>query len=243
MPKASSLDQYKIPAFKRKRGLAAKARRKRAPVTALEKRIAGIPVVKQRRKVARGRSVATSLSRGRRNIAGSGDLYGAERMSVVEREVSYGGSQSVFENSGVSYNGSYGGSLQGGFSSPLVGDGSSGTSESSMNYGGASYVNDESSWGAAKSSDELLAFRQMRPCGKIEGYIDKIEVAIVTVTSSIRKGDRLVFEAMDGGLFEQTLESMQINREDVVTAYNGDDVGIKVLAEPRKGGLVYRVSE
>ncbi len=175
MPKVSSPDRFKIPAFQRKRSLAAKARRVCKPATAFERKEAGVSVVKPKRVCVRRRRVTSS--------------------PLVER-------------SGVGES----------FSSPLLEDLPAG--------------------GGPRAS--RAAFREMRRCGVVEDFFDKISVVAVRVTSSIRIGDRLVFETEDG-LFEQVVDSMQINRKDVVTAYNGDDLGIKVLARPKKNGSVHKV--
>ncbi|MBU1992423.1 translation elongation factor-like protein [Patescibacteria group bacterium] len=81
----------------------------------------------------------------------------------------------------------------------------------------------------------------MRICGECEGYFDKIDVAIVILSGTLRVGDRVVFETSTG-LFEQVVESMQINRKNVQIARPGSDIGMKVYIEPRKGGTVYRVT-
>lgn len=83
-------------------------------------------------------------------------------------------------------------------------------------------------------------FREMKLCGRCDGYFDKIEVAIVKVTSPIRKGDTIIFEK-DEGLFEQEITSMQINRKDVSLARSGDDIGLKVFLKPKVGTSVYKV--
>lgn len=82
--------------------------------------------------------------------------------------------------------------------------------------------------------------REMRICGKCEGFFDKIDVAVLKLTCSLRKGDRILFETSEG-LFEQGVSSMQIDREDVSIAYVGDDIGLKVELHPKVGGLVYKV--
>lgn len=202
MPKTPSLDQYKIPAFQRKRSLAAKARRSAKPVTALERRIAGVPVVKSKRVVA--------------------------RRAVSRRRVS---SEPTYSS----------------YSSPLVDDAPSyeaPTYESPSRYlGGSSYGSESSLFESESSSSsaDLPDLREMRLCGKCEGYLEKIQVAIVMVSAPLRVGDRVIFESESGGLFEQNLGEMQINREDVMTAYSGDDVGMKVKAVPKKNGNVYKV--
>jgi hypothetical protein len=195
MPKASSLDTYKVPAYQRKRSLSAKARRVCKPVTALERMKAGVPFVKK--KVTRRRRVARSS-------------YDYDEPVSYERP--------SYES--PSYE------RQDTFSQPLLGADS---------YNEPSYREEPS-----HSSSSGPAFREMRLCGKVSGYLNKIEVAIVEVSSSIRAGDKLIFES-EYGLFEQTVDSMQINHENVVTAYSGDSIGLKVFAEPKNNGNVYKV--
>ena len=202
MPKVSSPDRFKIPAFQRKRSLAAKARRVCKPATAFERKEAGVSVIKTR--VAR------------RRMTRSGVGSGFERREI-------GGVSGVGES----------------FSSPLLDDlraegGLRALQEDLPAEGGPRASEEE------KLSRSGAAVREMRRCGVVEDFFDKISVVAVRVTSSIRIGDRLVFETEDG-LFEQVVDSMQINRKDVVTAYNGDDLGIKVLARPKKNGSVHKV--
>lgn len=82
--------------------------------------------------------------------------------------------------------------------------------------------------------------REMKTCGICEGYFDNIEVAIIRVTSPIRKGDILIFEKQDG-LFEQEASSIQINRKDITLATTGSEIGLKVAMKPLVGGQVYKL--
>lgn len=86
------------------------------------------------------------------------------------------------------------------------------------------------------------AFREMKICGVCEGYFDKIEVAIVKVTSPIRVGDSIIFEKHEG-LFEQEVKSMQIDRKDITLATTGSEIGLKVHQKPTVGAPVYKVVE
>jgi len=86
------------------------------------------------------------------------------------------------------------------------------------------------------------AFREMKTCGVCEGYYEKIEVAIVRVTSPLRVGDSIVFEKPDG-LFEQEIKSMQLDRQDITLATTGSEIGLKVLQKPTVGSPVYKVIE
>lgn len=87
---------------------------------------------------------------------------------------------------------------------------------------------------------KLTKVREMTVCGICEGFFDKIDVAIVRVTSAIREGDRIIFEKSDG-LFEQSVKSMQIDRKDVKLAKTGSDIGLKVAFKPTVGTQVYKV--
>ena len=90
------------------------------------------------------------------------------------------------------------------------------------------------------SSKRTSGIREMKLCGICEGYFDKIDVAIIKVTSPIRKDDIIIFEKQDG-LFEQKVTSMQINRKDVSLATTGSEIGMKVPMKPQVGGSVYKV--
>jgi hypothetical protein len=85
-------------------------------------------------------------------------------------------------------------------------------------------------------------FREMKTCGICEGYYEKIEVAIVRVTSPLRVGDSIIFEKQEG-LFEQEIKSMQIDRKDINLATTGSEIGLKVLQKPTVGSPVYKVLE
>ncbi len=91
-------------------------------------------------------------------------------------------------------------------------------------------------------SSRKSEFREMKTCGICEGYYDKIQVAIVRVTSPLRVGDSIIFEKQDG-LFEQEIKSMQIDRRDITLATTGSEIGLKVLQKPTVGSPVYKVLE
>jgi len=217
MPKVQ-VDQYRVPAFQRKRSLSAKARRVSKPVTALERMRAGMSFVKvpKKRTVGVGRASRAGGSRADASRLGVSRIGAVRADASVEDEPMFGSSRVLSSGGGSSGSGGGFGAL---FSSPIVEK-----VDESMSRDGC-------------SSDEV---REMRTCGKIVGYLEKIQVVLVELNSSVRAGDRLVFES-EYGLFEQTLSSMQIDHEDVPVAYSGDSIGAKVLKEPRKGGNVYKV--
>ena len=83
-------------------------------------------------------------------------------------------------------------------------------------------------------------FREMQICGQCEGYFDKIDVAIIKLTSPLRAGDTIIFE-QEGGLFEQKANSIQIDRKNVALAKTGSDIGLKVIRKPKIGTPVYKI--
>jgi len=76
--------------------------------------------------------------------------------------------------------------------------------------------------------------------GKITHYFDKIQVGII----EIEKGKLAVGETIHvkGATtdFEQVIESMQIEHEQVDKAKKGDAIGLKVKDKVREGDEVYR---
>jgi hypothetical protein len=93
---------------------------------------------------------------------------------------------------------------------------------------------------ASAVSELAPELRKMKLIGICEGYFGKIDVAIVTLSKMLKVGERVLFETKDG-LFEQEVDSMQINRKDVAQAKAGSDIGMKVKSEPIKNGKVYKV--
>ena len=76
--------------------------------------------------------------------------------------------------------------------------------------------------------------------GKVSNFFTNISVALIEVSSELKVGDNLSFEGSTTN-FEQPLESMQINREEVTEAGPGDHIGIKVKERVRTGDQVFKV--
>lgn len=79
--------------------------------------------------------------------------------------------------------------------------------------------------------------------GKITHFFDKILVAVLKVEEeSVNVGDKIRIGEFGVGV-EQTIESMQVNHENVNSAKTGDEVGLKVNSTVKSGDIVYKVSE
>lgn len=74
--------------------------------------------------------------------------------------------------------------------------------------------------------------------GKITHYFSKIGVGVVELTSNLKIGDVIVI-AGHGHEFEQKVDSMQVEHEQVTEAKAGDAVGMKVDQPVKEGDLVY----
>ncbi|OGY10609.1 MAG: hypothetical protein A3A58_02845 [Candidatus Blackburnbacteria bacterium RIFCSPLOWO2_01_FULL_41_27] len=78
--------------------------------------------------------------------------------------------------------------------------------------------------------------------GKITHFYDKIGVAVLALTSSLKVGDRIRFVRGGEDLFEQEVESMQVEHESVEEAKSGDEVGLKTTEQIKDGAEVFKVS-
>jgi translation elongation factor EF-1alpha len=77
--------------------------------------------------------------------------------------------------------------------------------------------------------------------GIVVHYYDRIEVAVINLTGGqLSLGDKIRIETRDGE-FEQTVESMEINKEKVETVKPGDDFALKVDQSVREGDKVYKL--
>ncbi len=76
--------------------------------------------------------------------------------------------------------------------------------------------------------------------GKVIHYYDKLGVAIVRINKKLGIGDKIKFVKGDN-VFEQTVESMQIEHAVLTEAKPGTEVGIKVDRSAKEGTEVYLV--
>lgn len=76
--------------------------------------------------------------------------------------------------------------------------------------------------------------------GTIVHYYDRIGVAVVNVLAPIKVGDKIKIVGHDQE-FEMTIDSMQVEHENIQKAKKGDDVGMKVDQPVKKGDEVFKV--
>jgi len=77
--------------------------------------------------------------------------------------------------------------------------------------------------------------------GTVSHFYDKIGVAIVELGGTLSVGDKIKFSRGGEDLFEQTVESIQIEHEKVESAGKGRVVGLKTVEVVKAGADVYKV--
>ena len=80
----------------------------------------------------------------------------------------------------------------------------------------------------------------MQEIGIIENYYSKIGVAVIHVT----KGELLLNDSImikgSTSDFKMTIESMEIDRKEIVKVKTGEKVGLKVPERVRPGDIVFK---
>jgi translation elongation factor EF-Tu-like GTPase len=77
--------------------------------------------------------------------------------------------------------------------------------------------------------------------GIVKDFFAKINVAGIDITGNLKVGDTIHIKGHTSD-FEQLVDSMQIDREQVPEAKSGDAIGIKVKERCRGGDAVYKVT-
>jgi translation initiation factor IF-2 len=77
--------------------------------------------------------------------------------------------------------------------------------------------------------------------GVVKDYFAKISVAGIDITGKLKVGDTIHIKGHTSD-FEQVVESMQIEHEQVEEAKSGDAVGIRVNDRCRHGDEVLKVT-
>jgi len=76
--------------------------------------------------------------------------------------------------------------------------------------------------------------------GKITHFFDKISVAVIELSGTLREGDKIRIKGSTTD-FEQTVNSMQIEHETIEEANAGQSIGLKVSEKVRPGDEVFLI--
>ncbi|KXB06413.1 translation elongation factor-like protein [candidate division MSBL1 archaeon SCGC-AAA382C18] len=83
-------------------------------------------------------------------------------------------------------------------------------------------------------------FVEKEEIGEVTHYFTDISVGIIELTDKLELGDKISIEGATTD-FQQEVNSMQIEHEDVEEAEAGDAVGMKVKNRVREGDKVYKL--
>jgi len=78
--------------------------------------------------------------------------------------------------------------------------------------------------------------------GKIVNYFSNLGVAVIKIEEGeLKIGDKIRILGGQETNFEQTVDSMQVDRQNVEVAKVGDEIGMKVSQKVRDSYRVYKI--
>ena len=77
--------------------------------------------------------------------------------------------------------------------------------------------------------------------GKIRNFYLRISVAVVDLTAPLKVGDKVLIKG-ENTSFEQIVESMQVEHENIQQAEAGKAVGMRVRDKVRAGDRVFKTA-
>lgn len=77
--------------------------------------------------------------------------------------------------------------------------------------------------------------------GRVTHYYDKIGVAVIELDTDLNVGDKVKFTRGGEDLFEQKVDSIQVEHEKKDSAKKGDVIGLKTEGEVKEGAELYKV--
>ena len=80
------------------------------------------------------------------------------------------------------------------------------------------------------------------PVGKVTHFFTHINVAVIELSDTLNAGDTISFEGASTN-FQQKVESMQIEKQTILTAKKDQAIGIKTNDRVREGDAVYKIIE
>jgi hypothetical protein len=85
----------------------------------------------------------------------------------------------------------------------------------------------------------VLSEENIIKIGHITHYFSKIGVAVVELTAPLVVGDRILVKGPSTD-FEQVVESMQIEHENIPRAEAGQSIGLKMAEHVKERDIVYK---
>jgi putative protease len=77
--------------------------------------------------------------------------------------------------------------------------------------------------------------------GTVTHYYDKIQVAVVELSGTLSVGEKIKFVRGGEDLFEQVVESIQVEHKKLDSAKAGDVVGLKTNETVKEGTEIFKI--
>ncbi len=86
----------------------------------------------------------------------------------------------------------------------------------------------------------MSSSKEGKKIGEVTHYFGNISVGVIKLTEDLKVGDKI---RVVGGEreFDQTVESMEIDKEKTEEAKKGDSVGLKLEGKAREGYEVFKL--
>ncbi len=78
--------------------------------------------------------------------------------------------------------------------------------------------------------------------GEVSHFYDRINVAVITLSNPLHKGDRVHFLG-HGSDFQQEITSMQIEHESIEAASPGQEIAIKVTKPVKPHTAIFLITD
>ncbi len=84
-----------------------------------------------------------------------------------------------------------------------------------------------------------MSEEELAEIGRITHFFSKISVAVIELKASLKVGDTIVIKGPTTD-FQQVVDSMQIEHENVQTALAGQSIGLRVVQRVRETDAVFK---
>jgi len=88
----------------------------------------------------------------------------------------------------------------------------------------------------------IFKMPEKKEIGKITHFYPKISVAVIELSDVLKVGDKISIEGHDR-VFEQVVDSMQIEHNKIEEAKAGDAIGLKTAQPCKENDKVFKVME
>jgi len=76
--------------------------------------------------------------------------------------------------------------------------------------------------------------------GRITHFFPKAGVAVLELSATVNNGDKIVIRGSTTNV-EQTIDSMEVEHEQITNAGAGQSIGLKVSGRVRENDIVYKI--